>query len=320
MRLCVLQKYLRANCFALVACVAAMLALPAGAASLLTFAPVFTQTTNEIAFIETHFENSPAQKEKLARLEDARAAVLDPELRDDQALAVLVKSLGAQTDYTTTLDESAVRARASVLNDYDALALRVGDLPPSPRATRARNQFNSLANDQAALLNAQHAAGISSLLAPFGRRIDTTSRLVARAVKLPLPGVRLNALRARVNGHSFASAGDGAHSSNLFDVTSPGGLYLSVACRLVDGAHVINFTLPVVTSEGRYEVAQGLAALTYTPDVFVTNVMTVAATNGTFFVQRDRNEVYGLFSCVGPGFELKDGKFRIELPRALRGN
>ena len=320
MRLCVSEKYLRANSFALMAFVVIVLTCPTRAASLQTFAPVFTQTTNEIAFLETHFDNSPAQKEKLARLENARATVLDLELRDDQALAALVKSLGAQADYVTTLDESALRARASVLNDYDALGLRVGDLPPSPRANRAKNQFNSLANDQVALLNAQHAAGVSSLLAPFGRRIDTTSRLVARATKLPLPNVRLNALRARVNGHPFASAGDGAHSSNLFGVTSPAGLYLSVICRLVDGAQVINFTLPVITSEGRYEVAQGLATLTYTPDAFVTNALTVAATNGTFFVQRDRHEVYGLFSCVGPGFELKDGKFRIELPRALRGN
>ena len=290
------------------------------AASLQTFAPVFNQTTNEIAFLEDHFDNSPAQKEKLARLKDARATVINPELRDDQALAALVKSLGAQMDYTTALDESAIRARASVLNDYDALALRVGDLPPAPRATRAKNQFNSLANDQAALLNAQHASGISSLLAPFGRRLDTTSRLVARAASLPVPAIRLNAVKARVDGHGFASSGDGAHSPNLFEVTAPGGLYLSLACRFVDGSQVINFTLPVVTVEGRYEVAQGLASLTYTPDAFVTNVMTVAATNGTFFVQRDRNEVYGLFSCAGSGFELKDGKFRIELPRALRGN
>lgn len=320
MRLCVSEKYLRANFFALMAFGAIVLTIPTRAASLQTFAPVFTQTTNEIAFLETHFDNSPAQKEKLARLENARATVLDLELRDDQALAALVKSLGAQADYVTTLDESALRARASVLNDYDALALRVGDLPPSPRANRARNQFNSLAIAQAALLNAQHAAGISGLLAPLGRRIDTTSRLVARATMLPLPNVRLNALRARVNGHPFASAGEGAHSSNLFGVTSPAGLYLSVICRLVDGAQVINFTLPVITSQGRYEVAQGLATLTYTPDAFVTNALTVAATNGTFFVQRDRHEVYGLFSCAGPGFELKDGKFRIELPRALRGD
>ena len=320
MRLCVLQKYLRANCFALVASVALLLAPVAGAASLLTFTPVFDQATNEIAFIETHFTNSPAQNERLARLKDARATVLDPELRDDQALAALVKTLGAQIDYTTNLDECALRARSSVLNDYDALALRVDDLPPSTRANNARNHFRALANDQAALLNAQHAAGISSLLAPFGKRIDTTSRMVARATKMPVPGLRLNALKARVDGHPFASSGDGPHSPNLFEVTSPDGLYLSVACRLVDGSQVINFTLPVLTSEVRYEVAQGLAGLTYTPDAFVTNVVTVAATNGTFFVQRDRNEVYGLFSCVGPGFELKDGKFRIELPRALRGN
>lgn len=320
MRLCVSEKHLRANCFALIASFAVVLTISIRAASLQTFAPVFTQTTNEIAFVETHFDNSPAQKEKLARLESARATVLDLELRDDQALAALVRLLGTQADYATPLNESALRARASVLNDYDALALRVEDLPPSPRATRAKNHFNALANDQAALLTAEHAAGISSRLAPFGRRIDTASRLVARAIKLPVPNIRPNAMRARVNEHPFASAGDGAHSSNLFDVTSPGGLYLSVICRLVDGAQVINFTLPVITSEGRYEVAQGLAALTYTPDAFVTNALTVTATNGTFFVQKDRHEVYGLFSCTGQGFDLKEGKFRIELPRMLRGD
>jgi hypothetical protein len=46
----------------------------------------------------------------------------------------------------------------------------------------------------------------------------------------------------------------------------------------------------------------------------------VSATSGTFFAQRDRNEIYGVFSVAGPSLDVKDGRFRIQLPRALRGN
>jgi hypothetical protein len=35
-------------------------------------------------------------------------------------------------------------------------------------------------------------------------------------------------------------------------------------------------------------------------------------------VQAVEKEIYGIFSCEGPGFEMKEGRFRIEIPRALR--
>ncbi|HEY0552489.1 MAG TPA: hypothetical protein VGF13_23010, partial [Verrucomicrobiae bacterium] len=88
-------------------------------------------------------------------------------------------------------------------------------------------------------------------------------------------------------------------------------------CRVVDRDEVINFSLPIITDQVRYDVAQGLATLSYNPAAFETNV-TLVATNGTFFVQAVEKEIYGIFSCEGPGFAMKEGRFRIEIPRALR--
>jgi hypothetical protein len=289
------------------------------AASLQTFIVVFGQATNEITSIENNFDNSAAQKEKLGTLWRARSVILNDTLRDEQVLAALVKLLGSDDAYQTTLDEGAVNARAAVLRRYDLFATRVADLPPSRRATLAKNRFDNLANEHAALANAQHAANISSLLAPFGQRIETIASIVVRAQVMPRPHVGANAVRADVNGHSFTGTGDGRHSPNEFKVTEPGPRYRSVSCRVVDGEKVIQFTLPVVTDQIRYEIAQGVATLSYTPNVFATNAMSSAATSGTFFVQSDRNEIYGLFSGTGPGFEIKSGRFRIEIPRALRG-
>src|SRR5690349_2540005 len=93
--------------------------MTANAASLRTFAVVFGQVTNDIAIIEANFDNSSAQKQKLATLIRARNVILNAELRDDEALKSLVDLLGGNSDYNTTLDESANNARASVLDDYN---------------------------------------------------------------------------------------------------------------------------------------------------------------------------------------------------------
>lgn len=291
------------------------------AASLQTFAVVFGQLTNDIANIQTHFDNSASQKQTLATFVHARSVILDPLLRDEQVLAVLVDLLGSNSDYTATLDESAGNARATVLAAYNLLGLRVADLFPSIRAAQTKNRFNELANDVSALANAQHAAGISALLAPFGRRLQGIERLLERANKWNVPRIHQNSVRASVNGQRFVSSADNPHSPNIFQVTEPSPLYREVYCRVVDGAQVITFTLPVVTEQVRYEVAQGFASLTYTENVFATNATTLNATGGTFFVQSDRNEVYGVFSASasGAGLEVKEGRFRIELPRELRG-
>lgn len=298
-------------------CASFLLALSARATPLQTFIVVFGQATNEIASIENNFDNSSAQKEKLGTLWRVRSAILNDALRDEEVLSALVKLLAGHEDYDATLDESAANARAAVLRRYDLFATRVADLPPSSRATLAANRFNALANDQGALANAQHAAAISSLLAPFGRRIETITRLVVRAQTMPRPKVGLNAVRATVDGHRFASAGVPPHSPNLFEVTAGPG-YRAVNCRVVDGERVLQFTLPVVTDQLRYEISQGLATLAYTANVFATNAATLTATSGTFFVQSDGKEIYGLFSSAGPDFEVKSGRFRVEIPRALR--
>jgi hypothetical protein len=306
---------------ALLLAMLAMLFLVAGAraASLQTFIVVFGQLTNEIAEIQADFENSPQEKERLGLLTRARSVILNEEFRDEQALVRLIPLLGNEDDYEDTLDEAASNARATVLARYHLIGTRVSDLPPSRRATLARDRFNNLADERTALANAQHAEGISNLLAPFGSRVESVARLAARARIMPRPSLGLDAVRATVDGRRFSSTANGRNSPNIFEVTAPTSFYRAVDCRAVDGVRVIHFHLPVVTEQVRYEVAQGLATISYTPDIFATNAQTMTATSGTFFVQSDRNEVYGVFSCAGPGFEIKDGRFRIELPRALRG-
>lgn len=289
------------------------------AASLPVFAVVFGQLTNEIAMIQGSFDNSTAQKQKLATLVRARSVILDPELRDDEALAQLVTLLGNISDYDSTLDESARNARASVTGTYDLLGVRVGDLPPSPRTTSVRNRFDALASDAAALASAHNAGAISALLAPFGRKLESIHQLVERAAIMPVPRLRQNSVRAQVNGRRFVSAGDGAHSSNLFEITAPDALFLTLMCRVVDAERVITFTLPVITEMVRYEVGQGLAALSFTEDVFAPGAVAVNATEGTFFVQTDRDEIFGVFSASGPEFQITNGRFRIKLPQELRG-
>jgi hypothetical protein len=295
----------------------AWLTMAARADSFPTFSVLFAQITNDIALIEQNFDNSSTQKQTLATLTLARTAILDPELRDEQVLSSVVNLLESDINYAATLDFSAQNARATVLARYELLATRVADLPPSTRTSAARNLFNDLTADKNALANAEHAAGIAQLLAPFGRRLETLATIVDRAQTMTKPRVGSNAVRVMIDNHRFTSGGNGRHSPNIFEVTAPTPRYLAVSCRVVDRDEVISFSLPVLTDQVRYEVAQGLVTLAYNPAVFDTNV-TLVATNGTFFVQAVKKEIYGIFSCEGPGFAMKEGRFRIEIPRALR--
>jgi hypothetical protein len=201
---------------------------------------------------------------------------------------------------------------------YDVMAMRVANLPPSRKTTLAVTRFNALAADANALAQAHQAAGISALLAPFGRRLASIETVVARAQTMPKPRMGLNAVRARINDRRFASAGVGRPTPNEFVVSAPGNWYLEVSCRVVDGERVVTFRLPVLTDDVSYTVEQGLASFAYIEDIFQATPEVMAA-SGTFFVQRDRNEIYGVFSVAGPGLEVKDGRFRIQLPRELRG-
>jgi len=81
---------------------------------------------------------------------------------------------------------------------------------------------------------------------------------------------------------------------------------------------LIIFALPVLTEQVRYDIDKGFATLTFTPDVFAAGATPIAATSGTFWVQTVKDEVYGIFSCNGRGLEIKEGKFRIKLPKNLR--
>ena len=297
--------------------VLAWLTVVARADSFLPFAVLFTQITNDIALQEQNFTNSPTQKQLLATLVKARTDILNPELRDEQVLASVVNLLGGDINYAATLDFSAANARSLVLARYDALAIRVADLPPSTRSSTARDLFNEITADKNALANAEHAGAISQLLAPFGRRLETLADVVARAQTMVKPRVGANSVRVTIDDHRFTSGGNGRSSPNIFQVTAPTQRYLEVNCRVVDRDEVINFSLPVLSEQVRYEIADGLVSLSYNPAIFETNV-TLVATNGTFFVQAVEKEIYGIFSCEGPGFEMKDGRFRIEIPRGLR--
>lgn len=289
------------------------------AVSLQTFAPVFNQITNGIAVIEAGFDHSTATKSLFATLVAAEQVLLDSEMADQEALHDLVDLIGSNTDYTATLDESAENVRATLLSQYDQLALRLAEAPPSARKTTAQRRFADLTTKANALTNAPTAAAISNLIPPYLKELASVGKVVTRAETMPVPGIRQNSVRATVGGRAFAASGSGARAPNSFEVTAPAPLYLALKGRAVDGTRVINFAVPVVTAQARYEVAQGLAALTYSEDVFATNVTAMTATNGTFYVQRSRREIYGVFTAEGPGFQVLDGRFRIKLPAGLRG-
>ena len=318
-----MQSFQRAKTFSIARHVRAwiaalmLLAVAAPAASLQTFGLLYHQLTNELAFLQQNFDGSKDVKQKLAVLTRARGLVLNEELPDEQTLARVVPLLVHDNNYTATLDAAAFAARAAALARHESLGQRVADLPPWSRATTARLRFAYLADEHAALTNATNAAVIAHRLPNFVVQLNSAAKFEVRARLMPRPRTGLNSLRGIVNGRRFISTGDGRNSPNLFTVTAPSDFYRAVTIRAVAGAGVIHLNLPVLTEQVRYEIANGLANVTHSPDVFATNVVIMAATKGTLFVQTDRREVFGVFTCEGPGFAVTDGKFRLPLPRAF---
>ena len=295
-----------------------LLVAVAPAASLQTFGPLYQQLTNDLAFLQQNFDGSPDVKQKLAVLTRARGLTLNAELPDEQALARVVPLLSHDTNYTATLTAAAFETRAPILANYESLGQRVADLPPWSRATTARTRFANLADEHAALTNATNAAVIANLLPNFVTQLNSAAKFEVRARLMPRPRTGLNSLRGIVDGHRFISTGSGRNSPNLFEVTAPSAFYRTVTIRAVAGAGVVHLNLPVLTEQVRYDIATGLAGVSYSPDVFATNVVIMTATNGTLFVQSNGREIYGVFTAEGPVLEIKDGKFRVTLPRALR--
>jgi hypothetical protein len=286
------------------------------ASSFGTFASVYGQVTNEIALVQAVFDGAPAQKQRLAALLAARESILNPSLADEQVLDRLVTFLGAIDEYDVALASAAQDARDSVLARDFALGERIDLLPPSPRTTRARSSYNELAGERSALLNAGQAGAIAAQLAPYGRRLTSISELADRASVLPRPKVGADNVRAQIDARRFSSGPNGTHSPNVFSIDAVDPLYSELYCRVVDKEKVISFTLPVITSRvDRYEIEHGLATLTYTLDVFASNAVPQSATAGTFWVQSVEGEIYGIFSCEGPGFQIRDGRFRIKTNR-----
>jgi hypothetical protein len=292
---------------------------PARASSFQIFSAVYAQVASNLTALEHSADfSNPSNRHARAVLVAARDVIIDPDLTDERVLARLIEVFGAESAYTAWLDMAATNARAAVLGRYHALAERIELLPPSTRASRVQTRFAQMAGDLAALNGAVHAAEISARLAPFGNKVESVAKLVAAATVMPRPRVGANAVRATINGRRFSASGFGGHSPNIFLVTQPEPLYRSVHCRVVDVGQVLTISLPVVTAQPRYEVKSGLALVTHVMDIFSTNAATLAATNGTCWVQSTDGEVYGTFTCSGPGLEIKDGRFRVQVPRDRR--
>ena len=59
------------------------------------------------------------------------------------------------------------------------------------------------------------------------------------------------------------------------------------------------------------------ATLTNRTGIYLPTENSVAATSGSIFVSTTDTEVYGIFSCSGPGFTVTNGKFRVSITPAI---
>jgi hypothetical protein len=281
------------------------------------FAEIHAQLTNDIAVLGA-LENPTRADRLLLRTVQRGSNVLTKVARPDgKTLRSLNSILGRRETYIPTLNTIA----SNLLTGFNAESAFVEnllqELPESPATTEVQAQFQVF-GPIGAKLNA--ATTIPKFAGPYDaikRRLDNILILANQATIVPFPADLLeNSVYARINGISL-KASQGSATDNVFEaVATETNVSLTVGGLVASGfnsARGLLFSIPSAPFGTYRYTIPNKAIFTNRTGVYSPEENNVAATNGAIFINATATEVYGSFSCSGPGFNITDGKFRITL-------
>jgi hypothetical protein len=281
------------------------------------FAAIRAQLTNDIAILGA-LENPTRADRQFLRAANRGSNVLTKITRTDgKTLRSLNSILGRRESYIPTINAIG----SNLLTGFNAELAFVENLmlemPDSPAATDAQAQFLLFEATGAKLNTTTNLARFAGRYDAAKRRLDDILIQASQALIVPFPADLLeNSVYARINGISL-KASQGSATDNVFEaVATETNVSLTVgglAGNGINSARGILFSIPNAPF-GTYRYPIPLTAVfTNRTGVYSPEESNVAATNGAIFINTTATEVYGSFSCSGPGFNITDGKFRITI-------
>ncbi len=293
------------------------------ALSVSQFAPVRELVAGEIDLLAALPDPTRRQQNRLRTLLRASEVLNDLEVSNGKGLRSLLRVLKGKSflTYRPALETTGTNLVALFNRNHQFVASVLPEMPPSPAADAATAQFNALTPILSRLNAAGRASKVATLLDASDNRLFTAFALISQALIVPYPAeIGPDSVAANINGVNFRVS-VGFASENLFEAVTD-GTNIAVTCSAIDGtisgrtaARGLLFCMPQMQpGTARYNVPASIV-FTNRLGVYSGSETNVAATEGAFFISSSPDEVYGVFSCSGPGFTIKNGRFRISLSR-----
>ena len=307
----------RAKAWSLASWLCLAAAAPAGwAVTIPAFAPVQHQLTTDAATLSALTNRTPAQRALLKKVTKACGVATNLALADGKALGQLNSQLRQEAGYETPLNAVATNLVSIFNNEYNFVGQLLEELPPSAAAEQAADLFGGL-TPITARLNAKVSAGrTSGLYDAAKRRLDVVFNAASAALFVPFPDdLSSNSVAARINNISMRS-GVGVASENVFSAVND-GTRIVLTVNAIDFPRGLLFSVPNVKfGTYRYRLS-GDASFTNRTGIYLPSENSVAASSGSIFISTSDTEVYGIFSCSGPGFTVTNGRFRVSVTPAI---
>ena len=287
------------------------------------FTALRTQLHADIAATATLPAPTRADRARLLVLQRGSNVLTKVAFTDGQTLRSLNSILGRQPLYLPALGT----IRSNLLTGFNAeqefVAGLLLELPESTAATLVKTQFQKFIPTGTRLNAATNVARFAGLYDSSKRRLDDLLVRANQASLIPFPTELLpNSVSAKINRVSFRTTYYGPDAGNVYEnvftATSTGtnlSLTLSALSNSgTNGARGILFSIPDAPLGAFRHAIPGAAVFTNRTGVYLPGgESSAAATNGTVFLNTTATEVYGTFSCSGPGFNITDGRFRITI-------
>lgn len=286
--------------------------------STVQFSAVQSQLHNDIAALGSLPGPTRADRALLRVLQRGSNVLTKVSIADGKTLRSLHSILGRRDSYIATLGA----IRSNLLTGFNAEQAFVEnlllELPESPEATAVKAQVAKFGPTGTKLNAATTIAKFSGQYDAAKRKLDDILIRASQALLVPYPSdlPSPNSVSAKINGVTFRTS-SGSASDNVFTaVTTETNISLTLGALSNSGGagpRGILFSIPNAALGAFRQAIPGAAVFTNRTGIYSPEESNVAATNGAIFINSTATEVYGSFSCSGPGFNITDGKFRITI-------
>jgi hypothetical protein len=277
-----------------------------------------SQIASNIATLSSLDDPTREERNLLRLLNRASSVLAKTSASDGKTLRHVNSILGRNPACVPQLTTLASNLLLTFNSEHAFVGTLLEELPPSPAATLVTARYNALAPFVEKLNAAPNLAKFSALYDAIKSQLDAVFAEANQALIVPFPlDIPENSVKARINGISF-SASAGSSSENHFNavVTETNIMVtLKAETRAVNSSRGIYFSVPnAQPGTFRYVIPQAGVFINRTDiQYFPPSETQTAATEGVIFISTTPTEVYGIFFCSGPDFNVTFGRFRITI-------